>query len=319
MADRATSFREFYETFRERPVYVILGVQGSGTNLLGRILTRVFGFSVLRDRAIVFNAAARLGTTPSAGDVAREIEVFRRLISPTVIGRLTGRKVVRQNAPFDGIFDELTPAAVHSGADYSRLIYAYRAYSTGAREMAIKSDDIWEHLDQIEIAIPNRRVILLTRDFRDNLASIAGKRFGPVEPICAAQYIKRQFVRYEREFRRDPRNYHVRFETLVESPRGFVEDIARHYGLTPVADPQEALSTIPARSNKIAKWRRLPQRDLAWCEAILRDELRAFGYPLEFPTSEPPGRATVVAAAARDSIKRIPQKLRSIGAFLRAE
>jgi len=50
------TFSDYQTLTRNEPVYVILGVQGSGTNLLARIMNRVFGFSVVRDRALVFNA-----------------------------------------------------------------------------------------------------------------------------------------------------------------------------------------------------------------------------------------------------------------------
>jgi hypothetical protein len=184
--------------------------------------------------------------------------------------------------------------------------------------MAIKSDDLWEHIDAIDAVIPNRRVILLTRDFRDNLVSVMGKHFGPAEPICAARYIKRQFVLYDSEYRRAGANgYHVRFDTLVQSPRVFVEDFARHFGLVPSPDSEKALQTIPPRPNKIEKWRKLPHRDLAWCEAILRDQLLEFGYRPEYPTATLPGPATIAAAEARDAIKRVPQKLRRLAARMR--
>ena len=318
LAGPVMGFREYFDIARERPVYVILGVQGSGTNLLSRILTRTFAFSVLRDRSIVFNAAARLGPKPTQADVAREIAGFRAFLSPSRLDRLRGRRFLNQSEPFRGIFTELTPAAIRNGSDFLRMIYAYRAYSLGMREMAIKSDDIWEHLDQIDAVLPNRRIILLTRDFRDNLVSVGGKHFGPVEPICAAQYVKRQFAVYEAEYKRaGHRGFHVRFETLVDSPRRFIEDVSRHFGLTPAVDPDAALATLKFRPNKIAKWKGLRTRDLAWCEAILRDELTAYGYEPACPASAPPGVAATAAANLRDTTKRIPQKLRGFAVRLR--
>lgn len=57
-AQSSATFKEFFEAARERPVYVVLGVQGSGTNLLSRLLVRIFGFSVLQDRSMVFRAVS---------------------------------------------------------------------------------------------------------------------------------------------------------------------------------------------------------------------------------------------------------------------
>jgi len=312
------TFREYFESVRERPVYVVLGVQGSGTNLLGRILVRAFGFSVLQDRSMVFNAAVRLGTSPSRAAVAREIAGFRALLAPSTFDRIRGRKFLRQSEPFVGIFTELTPSAIRSGADFVRLIYAYRAYSLGMREMAIKSDDIWEHIDEIDTVLPNRRIILLTRDFRDNLLLVGGKHFGPVEPICAAQYVKRQFELYDAEYRRAGVNgFHVRFETFVEAPRRFIDDFARHFGMVPVADPDAALRTFRFRPNKIAKWKQLDAQTLAWCEGLLEEELRAYGYALTSPAAALPSRATMLAARIRDVVRRAPQKLRQIALHLK--
>ena len=311
------SFREYFETVRERPVYVVLGVQGSGTNLLGRILIRTFNFSLLRDRSMVFNAAVRLGTNPAAADIAREIGRFRTLVAPSKFDGVLGRKFIKQSEPFDGIFAELTPSAIRNGADFLRLIYAYRAYSLRMRDMAIKSDDIWEHINEIDTVLPNRRVILLTRDFRDNLMSIGGKHFGPIEPICAAQYVKQQFKLYDAEYRRSGVNgFHVKFETLVETPRRFIDDFARHYGLTPAVDPEAVLRTFHIRPNKIAKWKRLDAQDLAWCEGLLEGELRAYGYSPQTSAPVAPSKSVLFAAHVRDAFKRIPQKLRLIRARL---
>jgi hypothetical protein len=294
-------------------------VQGSGTNLLGRILIRVFGFSVLRDRSMVFNAAARLGRSPGPDDIRRAISEFRSLVAPSLIDRKLGRKFIQRSDSFDGIFDVLQPAAVRSGAEFARLIYAYRAHALGAREMAIKSDDLWEQIDQIDAVLPNRRIILLTRDFRDNVVSVGGKHFGPVEPICAAQYVKRQVRLYDAEYRRAGADgFHVAFETLVNSPQDFVQDFARHFDLTPAVDPGVALQTIRPRANKIARWRGLSSRNLAWCEAILADELSAWGYARACPDAACPGKAEMAAARVRDAVSRVPQRLRRLASWLRA-
>ncbi len=198
------TFREFFERSSQEPIYVVLGVQGSGTNLLGRLLTRLFKFSVMRDRSMVFNAAARLGSSPGKADVEREIRAFEEAVSPSALRRKTSKHVIRKNKPLQGVIEELRRADIRSGADFARLIYTYRAFSLGASHIGIKSDDLWENLHQIDRVLPHRRVILLTRDFRDNLLSVAGKHFGPVEPLCAASYVKDQMVIYASEYRRSP-------------------------------------------------------------------------------------------------------------------
>jgi hypothetical protein len=291
-------------------VYVVIGVQGSGTNFLSRILRNVFGFSVLRDRSTVFKIAAGLGTTPSIAAREEAVRSFKSAIHPTVLDRILGRKAIKRSQPFEGILAYLEPSAIRGAADFARMVFAYRAFSLGMKELAIKSDDLWEDIEHIDSVIPKRRVILLTRDFRDNIVSIAGKNFGPVEPVCGAQYVKRQFGIYEAEYQRSgDSGYHVRFETLVESPRRFVDEFGARFGLVPVADPDIAIAKIPKRANRIARWKALSPRDLAWCEGILREELQTYNYLPASPLPVLPSATALALARLRDTIRRVPQKV----------
>ena len=61
---RTTSFGEFQQQVAGEPVWVVLGVQGSGTNLLSRVLERSFGFSLIEDGSVIFKTAAQLGLAP---------------------------------------------------------------------------------------------------------------------------------------------------------------------------------------------------------------------------------------------------------------
>lgn len=310
-ADRG--FAAFLERTRDEPVYVILGVQGAGTNLLGRLLVRVFNFSLMRDRSLVFNAAARLGPHPTTESIAREIRTIKKHIFPSAWTRRMSKYAIRDNEPFAGLAPHLRPEAVRSGADLARLVYSYRAWSLGTTRMAIKSDDIWETIDAMEEVLPNRRIVLITRDPRDNLVSVGGKGFGPIEPLCAARYVKQRLARYAAEYRRaGSQAFHVRFDTLVSSTRTFVDAFGRHYGLQPVVDPDEVLRSFTIRPNKVAKWRVLPPEQLSWCEGILQPELVEFGYPLASASPRLPGRSVMIAATARDTVRRIPQKIRSM-------
>jgi hypothetical protein len=313
-----SDFRSYYERMRDEPIYVILGVQGSGTNLLGRLLTRLFNFSVMRDRSAVFEAAARLGHSPSEEAVTREVDYFNSLVLPSTLQRKTSRFVISKNTPFAGIERELSPATVRSGSEFARLVYTYRAFSLGASHLAIKSDDLWQSIGAIDEVLPNRRIILLTRDFRDNLVSVSGKRFGPIEPLCAAVYVKKQLEHYAAEYRRAGRAaYHVTFETLLTATEKFVEDFSARFGIAGPPDRAAAVAALNFRPNKMGKWKALPARDLALCEGLLMDELREFGYSLD-STPQRPTAGDFLAANVRDTIKRIPQKLRSVTARMRS-
>jgi hypothetical protein len=312
-----TAFQDYFERTANEPVYVILGVQGSGTNFLGRLLKRFFGFSLLRDRSMVFNAAARLGNAPTSEAIEREIRRFRARAFPSAIRRKTGW-VLGDYAAFPGIIAELRPELVGNGASFARLIYAYRAYRLGTTRMAIKSDDLWETIDAIDDVLPNRRTILITRDFRDNLVSISDKPFGPIEPIRAAAYVKQRFAPYAAEFRRAGQNgYHVKFETLVTTPRQFLAEFSEHFQLAPTVDLEAAVQRLKIRPMKTQKWRRLSSRQLAWCEGMLRRELEEFGYVAESEAPVLPGRPALLAATASDISWRIPQKIRRLVARIR--
>lgn len=315
--DVQSEFEKFLDTTRDQPVYVILGVQGAGTNFLGRLLTRLFNFSIMRDRSAVFKAAARLGSNPTRDDVEREIRHFKNLVWPSTVRRKTSKNVIRKSKPLQGLDAVLQPSAIRSGADFARLIYTYRAFSLGAAHIGIKSDDLWESIHAIDDVIPNRRVILLTRDFRDNLVSVSGKRFGPIEPLCAAAYVKQQLSHYVGEYRRAGRDgYHVKYETLLGATAQFVEEFAAYFGIQR-PDPA-AVAALKIRPNKVGKWKALPPQELAWCEGILQEELREFGYPLASAAPEVPGPRQLLVANARDRIRRVPQKFRRVVARVRS-
>lgn len=305
------SFQQFLERTSAEPVYAILGVQGSGTNLLGRLLTRLFNVSVMRDRSSVFEAAVRLGHAPTAHDVEREIRRFTNRVSPSTFRRKLSKRVIRKNEPFRGVEAELRASPIRTGADFARLIYAFRAFRLGATHFAIKSDDLWESLYAIDTVLPNRRVILLTRDFRDNLVSVSGKQFGPIEPICAAEYVKHQVAHYAAEYRRAERaGYHVKYETLLNDTRRFVDELSERFQLAPTVNLDVAIPALKFRPNKIGKWKALSSRQLSWCEGILQEELQEFGYPYASIRPEPPGPRQRLLAAAKDKIRRVPQKVR---------
>jgi hypothetical protein len=313
------SFDAFYAAVRNQPVYVILGVQGSGTNLLRSILVRTFNFAVIQDQSLVYNAGMNLGPTPSRSSVERHFDGIRSRLFPTPLVRKTRRRI-KSNASMTGIEEHFDPARITCGADLARFVYAYAAFSRGSTLMAIKSDDMWETISHIDSVLPNRRIILLTRDFRDNLLSIANKDFGPIDPVVAASYVKERFSYYDAEYRRTPPEHrlHVSYEELLEAPDEFVARFREHFRL---GAPGEAAMTVDKsrirRHNK-RKWAAaLSTRDLAHCEAILWDELQAYGYETGTERPAPPGGTEWILARTRDALWRVPQKLRTTVGRLR--
>lgn len=298
---------------RLEPVYVILGVQGSGTNLLRSILDPVFNFSVVQDQSLVFNAARRLGAAPSATEVRREFNAMLPRLLPSALSRKTLRRI-KTNGSFEGIEAHFDAATITSGTDLAYFVYAYSAYSRNTPLMAIKSDDLWESIGQIDAVLPNRRIILLTRDFRDNLLSITNKDFGPVHPLIAARYVKDRFAWYDREYRRTPdsQRIHVRFEDLLEEPDAFAMRFRAHFALGRSGEEVPAVNTARIRSGNMKKWSRLPKSSLVQCEAILREELAAYGYAPACPPGREPTSGEWLLAKCSDTIRRVPQKARSV-------
>jgi hypothetical protein len=307
------SFPAFFAQMRSEPVYVILGVQGSGTNLLRSILDPTFNFSVVQDQALVYNAALRLGQSPSAEAVRREFDGMLPRLLPTAIARKTLRRI-KTNGSFEGIAAHFNPSVIASGTDLAYFVYAYSAYSRNSSLMAIKSDDLWETIAPIDAVLPNRRIILLTRDFRDNLLSITNKDFGPVDPLIAARYVKTRFAHYDREYRRtsDALRIHVRYEDLLDEPDAFVSRFRAHFGIGGAGDSVPPVNTGRIRRGNMKKWATIPAATLAHCEAVLHDELLAYGYQPECERPDAPGTLIWCRAEAWDAMKRVPQKLRAL-------
>jgi hypothetical protein len=148
--------------------------------------------------------------------------------------------------------------------------------------------------------------------------SISDKPFGPIEPIRAAAYVKQRFAPYAAEFRRAGRNgYHVKFETLVTTPRQSLQEFSEHFQLAPTVDLEAAVQGLKIRPTRTQKWRRLSSRQLAWCEGMLQRELEEFGYVAESEAPVLPGRPALLAATASDISWRIPQKIRRLVARIR--
>jgi hypothetical protein len=304
------SFEEFRATWRE-PVYVILGVQGSGTNLLRSILVGTFNFAVIQDQSLIYNAARAVSSSPAA--IQQQFDFICSRLFPSTIGRKLHRRI-KSNASFDGIRSEFETTKIRGAADLARFVYSYAAFSHGTRLVAIKSDDLWETIGDIDTVLPNRRIILLTRDFRDNLLSIVNKDFGPIEPVVAAHYVKQRFSHYEREYARTPERdrIHVRYEDLLEAPDAFASRLADHFELRAAGHTPKPVDLKRIRRSNMKKWGHVDRRELAFCEAILREELDRYGYGTECPPVAAPEGWTWTKARTLDAIRRVPQKVRRV-------
>jgi hypothetical protein len=314
MSSSPEAFAAYFKATADEPVYLLLGVQGSGTNLLSQLLTRAFNLSVLHDQSLVVRVAGQLGSSPSAHDLERGFRRIRAAMFPGPVRRRLTKAAVHADGRLDGIDEAFYRAAgPRTPAELARFIYAYRAFRIGHTGMAIKSDDIWQHVSSLDRVLPARRVVLLTRDFRDNALSIVGKHFGPCHPTIAAHYVRSRFTQYEREHARSSQaGAHVRFEDLVCTPVATIGRLGRAIGLPEPGALEERLRGLHIRPGRVGRWQALPDRQLAVCETVLRRELVAYGYGLATTASEDVSRWDYASAIAGDVAQRVPQKLRHL-------
>lgn len=308
------AFAEHRDVLRDQPTYVILGVQGSGTNLISRILSRAFGVSVVRDRSLVLGIAGRLSDQPSQSEVARAMDqVYRSLFPNSFQRRFLARQWFHQSANYSGIEKHLNPSAVTSPAEFADFFYDYHAYVAGRRHKAIKSDDCWQHLDRMSAVLPNRRYIYLVRDPRDNALSIMNKDFGPRTVYTAAQFVKRQLRAYSREVQEYPDHaMTVHYETLLSAPHRFVEEFSEFAGLESSVSSTELPELLRIRSANHSKWKKLSPRDIGTLESQLKNELLEYGYELGTNISTPLQMRQIAGYRAKDILLRFPQRLKSI-------
>ena len=238
---------------------------------------------------------------------------------PGPVRQRFARGSVHRDPRLDGIDEYFRAAAPATAADLARFVYAYRAARTGRAGLAIKSDDLWAHVQALDRVLPQRRVVLLTRDFRDNAMSIVGKPFGPRMPAVAAEYVRARFIHYEREYRRRlTGGAYVRFEDLVGAPARAIDTLGRTLGLGGLGRGDSSLDGLTIRTGRVGRWRALPRRELAWCEAILRRELVNYDYGLATTGAFAPTLWDQLSTRSADAALRVPQKIRYLRRRLNA-
>ncbi|HEX6986720.1 MAG TPA: sulfotransferase [Planctomycetaceae bacterium] len=313
-------FRDEFLASKSRDVFFILGVQGSGTNLTAQLLRSVFGFSTVLDGSLIFRSAVRVHARPRREVVVREFRrVHRHLFPGPVRRRFTLRHYHHRNAGFRGIEEHFDPALIESGSDFARFFYTYHAWRIGTDRQAVKSDDLWQLLDHLGPMFPNRKLIHLVRDPRDNALSVTRKNFGPRDLFVAAKFVARQLDAYRREAARQPEGcVTVTYESLLAEPWVFITEFSERFGFSVPPDAAQAVDSLGIRQDNSRKWERLPKRDLTACEAVLERDLRDFGYGLSQPQVRAVGRAEAAGRHLRDWALRVPQKAEhAIQDFLR--
>lgn len=310
--EQDSGFPAYFEATRNEPTYVILGSQGSGTNLLSRMLRAVFGFSVVLDRSLVYNAAANVLRQPTEKTIQREMQrVCHSLFPGPLRKRLIQKHYFHQAANYEGLEQHLGSVTIRSADEFARFFYAFHGFVASARHVAIKSDDIWEQIELLPQLIPRHRIILLVRDPRDNALSIMNKPFGPCEIYAASEYVQKRLRVYRDVAEADPQGAIViKYEELLNCPMDVARELTRFLGVEAAPDLEHQVEGLNIRRANHDKWKKLPVADLNACEAVLGDDCRHFGYQTGVDT--PPGVGPLERARRRshDFALRIPQKLK---------
>jgi len=305
-------FPQYLESISKTPIYVILGVQGSGTNLLSRFLRSIFRFSVVHDRCLILDAGIRIHRKPTPAQIARQLNTVHRALFPGTLGRrLDMMHFHHQQANYVGIERHLENVPVRSATDFLDFYYGYHAFTNGGSHRAVKSDDLWARMPYAETLFPQRRYILLVRDFRDNAMSIRAKPFGPQNIYAASIYVKDRFQVYRAEAEKHPElSFTTTYETLLTEPKRFVSDFSARFEMEPAADVDRAIEDLAIRSGNRDKWKQLSPRQLAVAEAVLKDELNQFGYETAGDRRQDLTTWQRVRWRAGDYARRVPQKIR---------
>ena len=307
----AGSFRTWFAEHRRDDVYFVLGVQGSGTNLVARVLQSVFEFSAVLDGSLIFDAAVRVERRPRREIVQREFEYVRNRLFPSDLRRrFAWKHHHHRNAGFVEMDRHFDPSLIANGGDFARFFYTYQAWKLGRRHMLVKSDDLWQNIESLGLLFPRRKVIFLVRDPRDNALSISHKNFGPCDLFQAARYTERQLRLYSREAARRPQDaISVKYETLLDEPISFVQEFAARFGFDVPMEAVDMLERLHIRSDNSQKWRRLSSRDLSACDWVFRRHLQDFGYPMSGHVPEPPSLPGRFGRRVNDLLRRVPQKV----------
>lgn len=310
---QSSSFGSFYDKIKDQPTFMVLGAQGSGTNLFARILTSALDFSVTTDRSLIFNATANLCRDRSEKRAIKEANrVVHSLFPGPVRRRLLPKRYYNQNKNYIGIREHLSNAYTESPSEFANFFYSYHAFVTSKSQKALKSDDIWENLDLLPEIIPNYRVLLLIRDPRDNAISIMNKNFGPCEIYHASLFVRKRMDAYIALADKAPdRAFCVKYEDLLSDPIACVKRMGNFVGANITPDVTDRIEKLNIRRDNHQKWKKISTQELAASEYVFADLLSRFEYEPGTSGDWSPSTPALLKSNCKDKILRIPQKIRS--------
>ena len=307
-----SSFADVAEKFQQQTQYIILGCQGSGTNLLSKFLQQFFQFSVVHDRSLIFNAAVDVSRDPAPARIREQRDfVYSRLFPGPLTKRLMLKHYYHQAKRYAGIERHFDDVEIRSAEEFANFFYAFHAKTVGGIHKAIKSDDIWEQIEHIPAVFPKRKYFLLIRDPRDNALSICNKNFGPCNMYVASEYVKQRMDIYRGETDRNPDDtMTITYESLLSKPTDVVEQVANRFGFELPDNWEAGVDELNIRATNFNKWKALPPKILSACEFMLQDTLREYGYDI---MNSPPKQGTpaqIEMWRTDDTRRRAAQRVR---------
>lgn len=306
-------FQSYFHRIKKQDIYFLLGPQGSGTNLLSKLLIKVFNYEAVRDRSLIFNAAVKVHRNPSRENIKKQMNaVYNALYPGTFKKRFASAKHYHhQNKNYIGIKSFFDRIDVTTAEEFALFFYGYHAFINNRIGIAIKSDDIWENLEFLDQIFQHHKVILLTRDCRDNVLSVMNKDFGPRDILTGSRYIAERVFHYYRQFEKSPgRGIVVKYEDLLERPASVLRDLADHFSISLPEDVESRIAELKIRSTNIQKWRALSPEELLICETLCASELKKGGYKLQNTEFRHIPNQIVLKHQLRDILLRIPQRVK---------
>lgn len=306
-------FIQYYQQAKTKDLYIILGSQGSGTNLISNTLMAVFNFSVIRDQSIIFNSAVKIHKNNSKENIRRQFRYILNRFYPNIVRKTFQKHYHHRTRYYSGIEKYIDKIEIKTACDFACFFYAYHAFQNGKSFFAIKSDDIWENIEFLSQIFPNRKYIFNNRDPRDIVLSVIQKSFGPRQVYNGSLYVRKRVLKFLEEIERHQNiSMGFKYEVLLANPLQIVQQFSQKFAMPLPQDRAERIKLLNIRSANFNKWKKLmSQRQLRVCESVLQNEILRCGYDLSGPATEVPAIESAFYSLA-DTIQRVPQKLSRI-------
>jgi len=292
------------------PVF-ILGCPRSGTTLLYHMLLSAGGFAVYRAETQIFNTLE-----PAYGNLSH-LGNRRRLMKAWL-----GSKLFQVSGLDAQEIEARVLAECNDGGDFLRIVMGVIARKQNVSRWADCTPDHLLYLERIKKTIPEALIIHIIRDGRD--AALSMNQQGWIRPlpghageglIASSLYWEWIVNRGRRDGRKLGADYcEVRFEELIKDPRavlaglsvfigqGLDYDQILKVGIGSVREPNSSFgsaSSSDASFDPVARWKELPEEQLAKIEASIGGTLQELGYTLAAPRPVPSELSRLLRARNR--------------------